>query len=133
MFFRATIKTGGHIYSYKGWCSKCEIWLTKKVKKGEESNWKTSIINSSKLDRELNENEVHLLYKLISENNDSPLGKDKDIELWNEFISMKKQTDKIFECKTKLIGNEFKCRTFVLKRNSFLIGNFFIFFKVNAT
>lgn len=115
---------------YKAWCSNCEIYLRKTVRGGQGDDWKTSHVQLDELDRELSEAEIHKLKAEIEQKTEK-----KDIfkrkKKWKEFISMMKESDKLY----RYIQHDspYLIKGYVIKRKSFLIGFFVHEIKNNAT
>ncbi len=106
---------------YKAWCAHCHIYLGKTIQGREESEWETSHVQHNELKHELSANELIELQLEIEQ-----AAKQDDIfdteERWNEFISMKKETDKLYSYIQGDSSSQIK--GYVIKRDAFLISFF---------
>ncbi len=104
---------------YKAWCIKCEIYLRKTVHGRPNGEWETSHIKHNQLIHELTDHELSEL-KLEIEQNAKLDITFRTEKRWNEFISMKKENDKLYGY---MQGDSLdSIKGYVIKRGSFLIG-----------
>lgn len=106
---------------YKAWCPNCEIFLRKRLPSKKEPQWETSPIKVHELQDELSDKELQTLkseMEQVSSKDGVPNSKKK----WNELISMKKESDKIFSYVQGDASHLIK--GYVIKRGVYLIGFF---------
>ena len=106
---------------YKAWCPKCEIHLRKSNQGHEEGNWVTSDVKESELICEISNNEFLNIKSEIENYIKTDKGRIRQ-EKWNEFISVKKENDKIYTyCQNDNLHN---IMGYVIKRGFNFISQF---------
>ncbi|UUC44746.1 hypothetical protein [Flavobacterium cerinum] len=109
--------------TYKARCPSCEIYLRKQDHGKTEGHWGISNIKESDLKFELSENEF-LTLKSTVEKKLEKISDDYrfEREKWAEFITIKKQNDKIYafsQCEGDYIINGY-----VIKRDNYFISEY---------
>lgn len=118
---RARMKNAADRVIYRAWCPNCEIYLRKTTQGRNEGKWETSHVKHDELQSELSHQEFLELTLNVEE---SALLDDtfQTEKRWNEFISMKKEDDKVY---SYIQGNSTtRIKGYVIKRDSFIIGFF---------
>ena len=110
---------GGGMSLSEAWCPNCEIFLTKKTFNGEVEDWKSSYISHDELVSEVSNHQQSKLEEdvlFIDSNEKHSTAKER----WDKFISMKKETDKLFQYLRK--DQHLTITGYVIKRANHLIG-----------
>lgn len=109
--------------SYKAWCPKCEIYLRKTKQGKTEGYWIISVVKESDKIAEICESDfLKIKYNIEKE---LEIIDDKFMykrERWIEFITIKKQNDKIYEFSQ--IDNDYTIRGYTIKRDNYFIGDY---------
>lgn len=119
VYFRAkSAEPKGDLVIYEAWCPSCQIYLTRKSEGKKRGIWKSSIVDQkyigNALENDVVENLRNVIETLDSNNDSFFLIK----QLWDRFISMKKDGDEIHSYQDQ-IG-----KGLVIMRDGHRIGNF---------
>ena len=111
-------KPEGDIVIYEAWCPSCEINLTKKITGKNNGIWKSSTVEQENIEIEVSNEMIETLKKTINNLDESNDHFFLTKALWNEFINMRKEGDKIYSFRNS------KEKGFVIVRENNRIGKF---------